>query len=168
MTHSVRKSGKYPHDGSLDSLYELLHCDLATVAHCGEFDLFVDDEGLFKADQKFFMVDGFPQPLAGYALVVAVDENCDTIAPDLLLEELEARVLFIEAIEWEGGRMKNLDHMDAMSMLEWAVALLGEMLETIDNAMEGDHPARAEIVAFLDAVSDSTGDLVSDKTAHED
>lgn len=49
--------------------------------------------------------------------------------------------------------MKNLDHMNAMAMLEWAVALLGEMLETIDNAMDGDHPARAEIVAFLDAVS---------------
>ena len=52
--------------------------------------------------------------------------------------------------------MKNLDHMDAMNMLEWAVALLGEMLETIDNSLEGDHPARAEIVAFLDAVSDET------------
>jgi hypothetical protein len=55
--------------------------------------------------------------------------------------------------------MRNLDHMDALDaldMLEWAVALLGEMLETIDNSLDGDHPARAEIVAFLDAVSDET------------
>jgi hypothetical protein len=89
------------HDGSLASLYVLLNCDLVTVAHSYKFDLFVDDEGLFKADQKFFMVDGFPQPLAGYALAVAVDEDGDTIAPDLLPEELEARVLFIDAIEWE-------------------------------------------------------------------
>ena len=96
-----REVKEVPHDGSLDSLYELLHCDLVTVAHCGEFDLFVDDEGMFKADQRFFMVDGFPQPLAGYALAVAVDEDGDTIAPDLLPEELEARVLFIDAIVWE-------------------------------------------------------------------
>lgn len=65
----------------------------------------------------------------------------------------------IESIEWE-ILMKNLNHMDAMPTLEWAVYLLSKMLETIDNAMEGDHPARAEIVAFLDAVSESTGDLV--------
>ena len=91
------------HDGSLASLYGLLHCDLVTVAPCGEFDLFVDDEGLFKADQRFFMVDGFPQPLAGYALAVAVDENGDTIAPDLLPEELEARILWVDAIVWEDG-----------------------------------------------------------------
>jgi len=52
--------------------------------------------------------------------------------------------------------MKNLDHMDALDMLEWAAALLSEMLETIDNSLEDDHPARAEIVTFLDAVSNQT------------
>ena len=90
------------YDGQLSSLYAMLKCDLVTVAPCGSFDLFVDDEGLFKADQRYFLADGYPQPLAGYALAVAVDNEGNTIPPAVTLEELEARVLWVDAIEWEG------------------------------------------------------------------
>lgn len=89
-------------DGELSSLYALLGCSCVTVAPCGHYDLFVDDEGLFKEEQKFFMSSDFPhQPLAGMALAVGVDEDGNTVPPDITLEELEARVMFVESVVWE-------------------------------------------------------------------
>lgn len=89
------------YDGELSSLYALLGCDLVAVAYCGKFDMLVDDEGLLKADQKLFWVVGHPQPQAGKALVVGVDKEGNTVPPDITLEELEARVLFVDGVVWE-------------------------------------------------------------------
>jgi hypothetical protein len=89
------------YDGQLDSLYALLGCDLVTVAGCRRYDLFVDDEGLLKPGQKFFMHLDYPQPLAGKALVVGCDNAGITIPPDTTLEELEARVMWVDGVIWE-------------------------------------------------------------------
>ena len=89
------------YDGQLPSLYNMLGCDLVTVANCGKFDLFVDDEGLMKDNQKLFWVLGHPQPLAGKALAVGVDEDGNTIPPSIDADELEARILWIEGVVWE-------------------------------------------------------------------
>ena len=89
------------YDGDFRSIYGLIDCSTFAVAGCGRYDLFVDDEGLFKADQKFFLVHEYPQPLAGKALVAGVDNEGNTVPPSITLEELEARVLWIERVEWE-------------------------------------------------------------------
>lgn len=89
-------------DGELSSLYAILGCSCVAVASCGRYDLFVDDEGLFKQNQKFFVVSDYMyQPLAGMALAVGVDEKGNTIPPNITLEELEARVLFVDCVIWE-------------------------------------------------------------------
>lgn len=92
-------------DGELSSLYAMLQCCCVAVASCGKYDLFVDDEGLLKpaSEQRYFIVEGYPQPLAGMALAVGCDDEGNTIPPDITLEELEAQVLFVEAIIWEDG-----------------------------------------------------------------
>ena len=90
------------YDGELSSLYHLLDCRCVTVAPCGKrYDLFVDDEGLFVKGQKFFATVDFPQPLGGKALAVGVDADGNTIPPDITLEELEARILWVEGVIWE-------------------------------------------------------------------
>lgn len=90
------------YDGELKSLYALLDCDCVTVAPCGRYDLFVDDDGLVKQDQKYFVITDFMhQPLAGKALAVGVDKDGNTVPPNVTLEELEARVLFVDDVAWE-------------------------------------------------------------------
>lgn len=89
------------YDGDYRSIYGLIESDVFDCARCGRYDLFVDDEGLFKEEQKFFIVPDYPQPLAGKALVVGVDEEGNTIPPSITLEELEAHVMFVDGVVWE-------------------------------------------------------------------
>ena len=89
------------YDGDFHSIYNLIDCRTFDCVRCGKYDLFVDDEGLFKEDQKFFATFDYPQPLAGKALVVGVDREGETIPPSITLEELEARILFVDGIIWE-------------------------------------------------------------------
>ena len=89
------------YDGDYRSIYTLIDCSTFTVASCGSYDLFVDDEGLFREDQQFFATVDYPQPLGGKALVTGVDEEGNTIPPSITLEELEARVMWVAGVVWE-------------------------------------------------------------------
>lgn len=68
------------------------------------FHVYVDDEGLFVTDQKYFMVDGYPQPLAGVAVACgAVDAEGDDTDLDMSPEALGAYIRFLsdeEATRW--------------------------------------------------------------------
>lgn len=60
------------------NIYPLIHCDIFTIVKLAdEDDVFVDDEGLLKVDDatKFFRLNDYPQPLAGYGLIVGADEE---------------------------------------------------------------------------------------------
>jgi pyoverdine/dityrosine biosynthesis protein Dit1 len=85
---------------ALKSMYKHIGCDLVDVINIDEQnDLFVDEEGLLKLDEnsKFFLFDGFPQPLAGNGLILGLDaEEGDTIATTLTLEEIAEKVLFTD------------------------------------------------------------------------
>ena len=89
------------YDGDFHSIYNLIDCSCFDVVRCGKYDLFVDDEGLFKDDQSFFLVFDYPQPLAGKALVVGCDEEGNTIEPSITIEELEARLIWVDGVIWE-------------------------------------------------------------------
>ncbi len=89
------------YDGDFHSIYNLIDCSCFDVVRCGKYDLFVDDEGLFKDDQRFFLVFDYPQPLAGKALVVGCDEEGNTIEPGITIAELEARLLWVDGVLWE-------------------------------------------------------------------
>jgi hypothetical protein len=66
------------------NIYPLIHCDCFTIVKLGdEDDVFVDDEGLLKVtpDTKFFKLNDFQQPLAGYGLIVGADEETGETVP---------------------------------------------------------------------------------------
>lgn len=87
------------HDGSLESIYKLTHCDTFTAVgidnHGGA--LFLDDEGLLKdlTKQAFFMIDTYSEPLAGYAMTVGVNGAGETVEAEYTVEQLKARVKWI-------------------------------------------------------------------------
>lgn len=91
------------YNGKLSSLYALLGCSTVADVPCGSrYYLLADAEGLFKPDKKFFLCGDFPhQPLAGKALAVSVDDAGSLIPPRITLEELEARIIFVDGVVFE-------------------------------------------------------------------
>ena len=56
--------------------------------------IFVDDEGLFKDDQRFFMLRGYHEPLAGRGLVLGANAEGDTTSPKITMEKLTELISF--------------------------------------------------------------------------
>ncbi len=86
--------------GELADIYRLIDADLFTVAGFGEAGdgVYVDDEGLFKATQRFFKLDGYPQPLAGKGLVLGSNDGGESVAPVTTLEAIRAAVRWVQPL----------------------------------------------------------------------
>lgn len=67
--------------GDLQSYYELIGCDIVAPVYLGDDGavVYVDEEGLAKGPQHFFLIEGCSQPLAGRGVMVGTDKNGDTI-----------------------------------------------------------------------------------------
>lgn len=97
----TRRIEEVDHDGSLESIYEKIQADCFTLA---EFDdkgncAYVDDEGLFKQGQQFFLIDTYPQPLAGRGLILAHDEEGETVGTTLTVAEVFRKIRFMTPTE---------------------------------------------------------------------
>lgn len=92
------KVAEVDYSGDFHEIYKLIHCgtfDCVRIDDLGN-TLFVDDEGLIKGSpQAFFVYEGYPQPLAGYALLLGSNESGDTIEAGVSLEEASAAVTFV-------------------------------------------------------------------------
>lgn len=103
----VQYSGEYKH------IYQLIEADCYDCARINKQGdgLFVDDEGLFKEEQRFFLHEDYPQPLAGKALVLGCDmDNGETVAPHTTLAELQSKVRWVLPVSIN-GQLTWLDHM---------------------------------------------------------
>jgi len=86
------------HDDTLDNIYDLLNCRTFTVVRIDETDsIYVDDEGLYVEDQLFFEYGGDEQAarLAGNGLILGVDDEGNSISPNITVEEVQGRVGFL-------------------------------------------------------------------------
>ena len=86
------------YSGDFNQIYQFLNCDLFTVVEINEFgdSVFVDDEGLISGKpQEFFLVSGYPQPLAGMGLVLGCNQEGESTEPSITLEQLKAQVDWI-------------------------------------------------------------------------
>lgn len=95
----VHYRGEYKH------IYDLIECDTYDAARINKHGdaLFVDDEGLFKEGQAFFIHKDYPQPLAGKALLLGCRaSDGETIAPTETLEQLQQNVRFVMPIQVNG------------------------------------------------------------------
>lgn len=90
--------------GDYKTIYPLLGCECFTCVGVEDDDtIYVDDEGLLKPQENFFLYEGYPQPLAGNGLVLGTDEEGESVNPKMTLETLKGRVKFMnrrEAYLW--------------------------------------------------------------------
>ncbi len=91
------------HDDTLKNIYELVDCATFDVLRLdGVNGIYVDDEGLFVEDQRFFIYHGTNrdgshgrvQALAGNGLILGVDSEGNSISPTLTVEEVREAVDF--------------------------------------------------------------------------
>ena len=88
------------YSGNYQDIYGLCGYDTFTVVTFNDQGdgVYVDDEGLFKSDQKFFVIGSYPQPLAGRGLVLGVDDEGASVSPTVDMTWLENHVRFVELI----------------------------------------------------------------------
>ena len=88
---------------TLKHIYELVDCATFDVFRIdGVNGIYVDDEGLFVEDQRFFVYHGTNrdgshgrvQALAGNGLILGVDSEGNSISPTLTVEEVREAVDF--------------------------------------------------------------------------
>lgn len=83
--------------GEFTNIYEHIDCERFDVARINEHGdgLFIDDDGLYREEQRFFIHADYPQPLAGRALCLGTDEEGDSVAPHITIEELRSKVEWV-------------------------------------------------------------------------
>lgn len=82
------------YDGNWRTISEHIeaeHFDLVRVNNLADA-LYVDDEGLYREGQSFFVYDGYEQPLAGKGLLVGTSKRGDSIDSTVTAEEVRKKV----------------------------------------------------------------------------
>lgn len=91
------------YSGDWQDISTLLGCSLFTTIDLGDNDiydsdlgdsdtLYVDDEGLYVEDQRFFNLEGYPQPLAGRGLVLGYTPDGNSTDSSLTVSEIQDMV----------------------------------------------------------------------------
>ena len=107
----AREVTEVDYDGDFNQIYVFLgdgvRCFTCVTINQEGDGVFVDDEGLFNGDNEFFSVQGYPEPLAGFGLVLGCDPEGESVAPSLTFEELRDRVKFWDRWEIISGRWET-------------------------------------------------------------
>ena len=106
----AREVTQVEHSGDLEQIYGFLggvRCVTCVTINQEGDGVFVDDEGLFNGDNEFFSVAGYPEPLAGFGLVLGCDPEGESVAPALTFEALRDRVKFWDRWEIISGKWET-------------------------------------------------------------
>ena len=81
------------YSGDWKDISALIGCSLFTTIDLGDSDtLYVDDEGLYVKNQRFFNLKGYPQPLAGRGLVLGYTLDGDSTDSSLTVSQVQDMV----------------------------------------------------------------------------
>lgn len=89
---------------NLIDMYRLIDCDIVECVSYGkDADVWVDEEGLLKNDDKgFFMLHTYPQPIKGNGLITGgCDDEGSTKSSTMSLEDAAKIVKFLTVGELE-------------------------------------------------------------------
>ena len=97
---AARTVEQVQYSGDYHQIYELIGASTFDVAYINakRDGLFVDDEGMLRdpETQSYFLVQGCPNPLAGKALCLGCNDEGESVAPRITLQELRQRVIWID------------------------------------------------------------------------
>lgn len=86
------------YNGDYRSISKMIDCDLFTPVRINSKrdTVFVDDEGLINGKpQEFFLIEGYPDPLAGKGVILGCDSVGDTVAPTITEEQVRKMVSWV-------------------------------------------------------------------------
>lgn len=92
------------YSGDIEQIYQLTDCQTFDCARIRNGDgIFVDDEGLYAEDVRFFWHEDYIQPLAGKGMVIGCDMETGESAPaKTTLNELLDKVRWVTPIKVNG------------------------------------------------------------------
>ena len=75
-----------------------IDCEIFSCPHVLENSdvLYCDDEGLLKDPKDFFLLDSYPQPIAGNGLILGCDDEGESVDAKTSLLELSKRITFMD------------------------------------------------------------------------
>lgn len=83
------------YNGDYNQIYKLIDATTFDVARIADGDsIYIDDDGLSKDWQEFFMHEDYGNPLAGKGLVLGCNDEGDSTEPACTLEQLREQVSF--------------------------------------------------------------------------
>ena len=84
-------------DNDLQSFYDILNIrTLAMVNIDNTNSLYIDDNGLLNDNNSLFEIASYAQPLAGRALVVAHNEEGETVETTLDIDQIRSMVGWVD------------------------------------------------------------------------
>lgn len=93
------------YSGDIEQIYQLTDCQTFDVARINKHGdgIFVDDEGLYAEDVRFFLHSDYPNPLAGKGMVIGCDmETGESASAHTTLDELIEKVRWVYPIRVNG------------------------------------------------------------------
>lgn len=87
--------------GDYKAIYPFIQADMF---ECVSFDensgdtCYVDEEGLMKDNQMFFMIEGYPTPLAGRALIIGSNDEGESVDCTCTSADIIKKVRFMTPV----------------------------------------------------------------------
>jgi len=94
----ARTMTEVDYDGDYKSIYRLIDVDMFEVMQISDIEsVFIDEEGLLKepAPTHYFKIGDDGHPLSGKGLVLGVNDEGDSIATQLTIDELSTIIQFV-------------------------------------------------------------------------
>ena len=99
------------YSGNYKEIYSLIDCRTFDVAMAKENnDLYLDDEGLFKDNQKYFRMIELGANYAGKGLILAHDDEGESTATTLTLQEVK------DMVQWLPNTYKAEPYMEFITL----------------------------------------------------
>lgn len=91
-----------------------IDCETFSAPHIMQDNdtLYCDDEGLLKTPEYFFLLDSYPQPIAGNGLILGCDDEGESTDVSMSLSELSSKVTFMDmqaAYNWSLNQSYQLN-----------------------------------------------------------
>lgn len=111
FTQTISISPANTANGRYEGYNELIGSTIFTAVRLYENGdaAYIDDEGLYKEDQYFWIHRNYPSPLCGRGVFLGVDEDGDVIPPKTSLTQFNKDVVFIGSRTELWLKIKNAD-----------------------------------------------------------